>query len=208
MCYSKVASVRAAVIGFVSSFLLYNTSNDVVYKRLALFFAFVTLMQVYDAIYWDNNENNMNFIFTKIGMITNHLQPVVLAFLLSDIVSLSTISRIILLMYIAFAMVYSVEAFKKIQYTKVTKESYPSLFWEWNSLPNAYAMYALFVITLTVIAMQLQPPINYIMALVNILTFAFSKFKYKNTEVGRMWCKNVAYVPLFLLIYNYATYQH
>jgi hypothetical protein len=208
MCYSKVASVRAAVIGFGSSFLLYNTSTNVVYKRLALFFAFVTLMQVYDAIYWENGENNMNLIFTKIGMITNHLQPVILAFLLSDIVTFSTISRIILLMYIAFALVYSVEAFKRIQYTKVTKESFPSLFWEWNSLPNAYAMYALFVITISVIAMQLQPPISYIMAIVNILTFAISKFQYKNTEVGRMWCKTASYVPLLLLTYNYITSQH
>lgn len=208
MCYSKVASVRAAVIGFGSSFLLYNTSTNVVYKRLALFFAFVTLMQVYDAIFWDNEENNVNLTFTKIGMITNHLQPIVLAFLLSDIVTLSTMSMIILFMYTVFALGYSAEAFKKIQYTKVTKESYPSLFWEWNSLPNSFMMYTLFVTTLTIIVMQLKPPISYIMALVNILTFTFSKFKYKNTEVGRMWCKNVAYVPLFLLIYNYTTYQH
>ena len=54
-------------------------------KILAIFFAFIGLMQLFDWIFWENqnisnqNEKLINFIFTKIAMFVNHLQPIVLA---------------------------------------------------------------------------------------------------------------------------------
>lgn len=203
MCYSKEASVRAAIVGFVSSAILYSNAKDEWYKNLAVFFAFVTLMQVYDAIFWDSlsdnkGGNNVNFILTKIAMISNHLQPLVLAYLLSP--QQSDTTKYILYAYAIVAIIYSINAYNKIKYTVVTKESYPSLYWEWNSLSNSFEMYSLFLIALTVLAMEMPYPLNYILSIINIATFAFSKWQYKNTDIGRMWCHTASYVPMIINI--------
>jgi hypothetical protein len=216
MCYSERASINAFVIGMVSSFLLYKESINSgqkykLFQKLALFFAFVTVMQIYDAIFWrslkDNNgENKINFIFTKIAMITNHLQPIVLAFLIGSLFPLNDLSKMMLYSYIIVVGIYSIIAFNKISYTQVSKTSTPSLHWQWNTLDlensiiNPTFVYALFLATVCVICLQLPNPISYIMILINLSTFFFSKFKYKNTEIGRMWCHIAVYAPLFLLL--------
>jgi len=216
MCYSERASIKATIIGFVSSFLLYKESINSgqkykLFQKLALFFAFVTVMQIYDAIFWrslkDNNgENNINFIFTKIAMITNHLQPIVLAFLIGSLFPLNDLSKMMLYSYIIVVGIYSIIAFNKISYTQVSKISTPSLHWQWNTLDlensiiNPTFVYALFLATICVICLQLPNPISYIMIFINLSTFFFSKFNYKNTEIGRMWCHIAVYSPLFLLL--------
>lgn len=213
MCYSERASINAAIIGFVSSFLLYKESDQKLFQQLALFFAFVTLMQIYDAIFWRSlidrgGENNVNFITTKIAMITNHLQPIVLGILINMIIPLNGLSKIMLYVYTIIITIYSITAFNKISYTKVSKKSSPSLDWEWNTLDlknsiiNPGFVYALFLTTVCVICLQLPDPINYIMILINLSTFFFSKFTYKNTEIGRMWCHIAAYVPLLVLVFK------
>ena len=216
MCYSEQTSINAFVIGMVSSFLLYNESinsgpKQKLFQKLALFFAFVTVMQIYDAIFWrslqDNNgENKINFIFTKIAMITNHLQPVILAFLIGSVFQLNDLSKMMLYSYIIVVGIYSIVAFNRISYTQVSKTSAPSLHWQWNTLNldnsiiNPTFVYTLFLVTVSVICLQLPNPISYIMIFINLFTFFFSKFSYKNTEIGRMWCHIAAYIPLFLLL--------
>lgn len=217
MCYNKNSSINATIIGMLSSLLLYknqftnHTENREVFQQLALFFAFVTLMQIYDAIFWhslqDNQgKNNVNYSFTKLAMITNHLQPLVLAYLINKYIPLNNITRLVIFTYLIVAFVYSIEAYKIIDYTLVTKKSTPALHWQWNTLESTIFkseyVYALFLIVLSIISLHLPYPISYIMMLVNLSTFFFSKYNYKNLEIGRMWCHIAAYVPLLLLIFE------
>ena len=57
-------------------------------KILAFFFGFVGFMQVFDWIFWKNQDmsdpkqEKTNYLFTKIAMIFNHLQPIVLGLLI------------------------------------------------------------------------------------------------------------------------------
>jgi hypothetical protein len=219
MCYNINASVNASVVGFISSYILYNnsftTSNSesrVVFQQLAIFFAFVTLMQVYDAVFWNSLKdkrgiNNTNYLFTKIAMITNHLQPLVLAYLVNKVVKLDDITILVIYIYSFIASIYSIQAYNRIDYTLVTKESAPALHWKWNTLENGVIikpeiMYGVFLTTLSIISLQLPYPISVLMLFVNVFTFGFSRYTYKNTEIGRMWCFIAAYVPVLLLFFE------
>ena len=88
MCYSLEVSRNSFLINVISCFMLFNFSKNNNAKILSLFFLFIGFMQLFDWIFWNNqdtfNEKKMivNKIFTKIAMIFNHLQPIVLALLL------------------------------------------------------------------------------------------------------------------------------
>lgn len=206
MCYDINASIKSSIIGFSTSYLLYNYNRDVL-QSLALFFAFVTLMQVYDIIFWASLDKklgmNVNYTFTKVAMITNHLQPIILAYLVNKIIPLNNISLSILFIYSVVALIYSIDAYKLIDYTIVSEESKPSLHWRWNTIINSSIkpeiIYGLFLLSLSVISLQLPAPMNIIMLFVNLFTFIFSLYNYKNTYVGRMWCYIAAYVPILLI---------
>lgn len=216
MCYSLKASINSSIIGIISSFILYNNTSSKwskIFKILALFFSFVTLMQIYDIIFWKSLENGdgktyTNFIFTKIAMITNHLQPLVLAYLINTIIPLNNYSKFMVYIYFILGIVFSIKAFNKISYTIVTEESSPSLYWEWNNFDKSYfsdVVYTVFLMTFAILCLQLDSPINIIMIITNFLTFFLSKWTYKGSNVGRFWCVFAAYIPLFLLIINQIT---
>jgi hypothetical protein len=203
MCYDIVASKRASIIGLASSFLLYNFTNTNEFKGLALFFAFVTLMQVYDWIFWLNQEKNaINYLFTKIAMISNHLQPIMLACIIVFYIgkNLDNESLTALCAYGIVALIYSIYIFDKIDYTLVTEKSSPSLYWQWNNFKHSSVVYAFFLLALSIISYNsFSFPLNYIMTFINIATFFFSMYTYKNSIIGRMWCHYASYVPVCLL---------
>lgn len=211
MCYDLQASIRSTLTGIITCYILYNynlsQSPNVhrTFQTLALFFAFVTLMQVYDWIFWEslkynNGENTTNYIFTKIAMISNHLQPIVLASLVNQVYPLNETSKLVLLVYSIFSILYSVNAYQRLQYTTVTERSTPVLDWQWNSFEYTKPLYTLFVLSFILTSLNLPYPLNYLMVLINIATYSFSYYSYKNTAIGKGWCFISCYVPLFLLL--------
>lgn len=218
MCYDLNTSVNSSIIGMVSSFILYNHNfnqnieSRKVFKVLALFFAFVTLMQIYDVIFWkslqkNSGKTNINFIFTKIAMITNHLQPIVLAYLINTIIPLNDLSKFTIYFYSILISVYSIMSFNKISYTIVTEESSPSLYWEWNNMDRGYFVYGVFLLTLCVLSLQLGYPMNIFLLIINLFTFFLARYKYKQSNIGRFWCNFAAYVPFVLLISEITYYS-
>lgn len=214
MCYSLETSQKSAITGFLTSIILYkftfnqNKQTHLIFKSLALFFLFVSLMQVYDWIFWlnpfTNQENlNINFIFTKIAMISNHLQPIILALVVSLYTKLNYFTKLTVFIYTIVALFYSIYAYNKITYTVVTDKSSPALEWEWNNLPGAFYFYALFLFTFCVVSFNLPFPFNYILFFINIATFTFSYYTLKKNIIGRIWCKIVAYIPLLFIIIQY-----
>jgi hypothetical protein len=182
-------------------------SNTPMFQQLGMFYGFVSLMQLYDIIFWDSLKTNGGFtqtnkITTMIAMITNHLQPLVLAYLISRITTLHTHSIWITMVYAVIALIYSTDVGRTLDYTVVTKKSQPSLHWKWNTpnepiIPNRM-MYGLFLITMVIVVFELPSPIRYIVLSTIVLTFAFSFYVYKSTLVGRMWCYIGAYMPLLI----------
>lgn len=204
MCYTSEASRTSFLVNFITCSILYIHAKNNNYSRIfALFFAFVGLMQLYDWIFWENlGENNINYVFTKIAMISNHLQPLILAYLIYIFTgNIGYFSKIIIMLYFIFGLIYSIKIYDSIKYTVVSEKSTPSLFWEWNFLPHSLIVYILFLLALTVLCYEnFDYPINIIFSLINILSFLFASYYYKGQGIGRFWCYFASYIPLFVLV--------
>lgn len=211
MCYSLKASFNSFIINIVSCYvLLYvakykNKETTLLFHNLSLFFMFVGLMQLYDLIFWislryNRGKNTINYLTTKIAMLSNHLQPIILAYLISRVYPLGNVTKYILTLYICICIWYSYTSFINIDYTRVTNNSFPALDWKWNNLENAEIFYAFFLVTFSFATLNLRYPFNILMLIINIFTFTFSFYNFKRKTVGHMWCKIAAYVPFFLLL--------
>lgn len=196
MCYSEQASIRALIFGMSASIILYFKN-----RALGIFFGFVTLMQFYDYLFWKNTPNNK--FWTKIAMITNHLQPIVLALAIvyANKQTLGRYSKIIILFYSLVILIYSANIWPHLTTTKVTPQSKPSLHWEWNDRQGSTIAYAVFVSALTVLSLEnFEWPSNVVLSFITLATFFLSLYKFKNVHaVGRFWCHYAAFVPLVLI---------
>jgi hypothetical protein len=202
MCYTFRASIVNGLVSVITSIVVYTSTENEIIKSLALFFLFVSLMQWYDAIFWATGESRINYLFTKIAMITNHLQPLVLYYLISRNIEMTMITQISLITYAIYAMIYSIYAFNTIEYTGVTELSSPMLDWKWNNLPGARIMYFLFFMVFTLISLNLPGILSLVMLILNLGTFFFSYYTFKRQNIGQMWCVISAYVPLVLAIFK------
>jgi hypothetical protein len=212
MCYTSTTSINAFTIGIISSILLIIKGilqRKKQLKIIGIFFIFVTLMQLYDYIFWTNppttpSSSKINEITTKLACVTNHLQPIILALLFYYFnKKLSQSSTILISIYTISILIYTINGWNKLKYTGVTTKSYPSLNWQWNHLEGAKIIYVLFLLSLAYLFFDnLNYPINIVASLATVLTFAYSIYKYNNNlSSGRFWCYFAAFVPLIFLLF-------
>lgn len=226
MCYSLEQSKIAFTVNIFTCYILYIYKNSPTYKILALFFLFVGLIQFFDIIFWENQnikdekQEKINYITTKIAMIANHLQPIVLAILIYLFTGkLGKSSQIIILIYTIFVVFFSILAYKKINYTLVdeisvrhTNEIKPSLNWTWRSKIlnwpwrskiNTNLFYVFFLISYIVLFYEnFKYPLNIFSIFIGGLSFILSAYYYKRTLMGRFWCKVVAFMPIFFILFD------
>ena len=199
MCYTKDASIFSFAVNVVSSGVLFTMS-----PTLGAFYFFVGLMQLYDYVFWTYpGTNRINGAVTKLAMVSNHLQPIVLALLVHAYVRrLTLLSLVVVWTYVAVASVYTLAHWSDVHYTNVHPKSYPSLYWEWNDKPGAQLLYALFVATLVVLfGLNFKAPLNVVLAGLAVASFALSWYYYKGkTAVGRFWCYFAAFLPMFVSV--------
>jgi hypothetical protein len=163
-------------------------------------------MQLYDYILWHNQTKNAtNAFVTRLAMITNHLQPLVLALAIValDKKRVGPITRWLLPVYTIVAVVYSIYAWFGIDYTLVTESSRGSLFWAWNYQGGyiAVGMYTMFLLTLCVLAYEhYERPINWIFVICIVLSFLFGSIYFKGRTEGRFWCWTAGFIPLILVV--------
>jgi hypothetical protein len=225
MCYSEEQSRKSFLINIVACYVLYNYNKDSTHKILALFFGFVGLMQLFDIIFWNNlnikdsKQADINYITTKIALFANHLQPIVLAYLIYIFTgSLGKISKNLLSIYTVIIIFYTFDTYNKIKYTEVTNVSIrdtndllfpnaeddiikPSLKWEWNLQSYNTPVYLTFLLTLVVLSYEnFNYPFNIILAFINVFTFILSAYFYKGQSLGRFWCKFAAWLPLLFIL--------
>ena len=215
MCYTASTSINTFVIGLLSSLLLYlKSSNDISlssqisseYKIVALFFMFVSFMQLFDYIFWTNYRNQTNKTFTKIATIVNHLQPIVLAILIytfskNSSERLSSFSKYLTYFYSIIILLYTINIWNSLEYTEVTEKSSPSLFWKWNAGENAGFVYSVFLITLIILFYSNLPNIGIFVSIITAMSFFLSFFKYQiQISTGRFWCYFAAFAPLIFLL--------
>jgi hypothetical protein len=222
MCYSEEQSKESFIINLITGYILYTYKNNPTYKILALFFLFIGLMQLFDIIFWntqninDENTAKINYVTTKLAMFANHLQPIILAYLIHAFTGkLGKISLIMIFIYIIFIFIYTIEAYNKINYTLVNKVNMnnlifiksrdddlrPSLIWDWNIQENSDLVYPVYIITLTILFYEnFKCPLNIVMVFINLFTVTLSTYIYKGQTLGRFWCKFAAWIPLLLIL--------
>ncbi len=202
MCYTADKSIYAFIVGSSISLYLFNqTSSDL--KVIGGFFFFVSFMQLFDYIFWTTKNIETNRLTTKIACIFNHLQPLVLAYLIIKYKGvLSPELNKLVLLYGLVITVYTVSNWKSLDTTVVTKESSPSLDWKWNHWKYAGGVYILFLIALmTLFFYNTNYPYNYVSMILVFISFLFSYYKYQiQKSTGRFWCYFAAYAPAIFLV--------
>jgi hypothetical protein len=76
MCFNEQVSILTYIVGIIGCINLYFNLD---LKVEAIFFACVVQMQLVEYFLWNNQScNQMNIDTTKVGIIINHMEPIVL----------------------------------------------------------------------------------------------------------------------------------
>lgn len=201
MCYSPIISLMTFFEAIIFSWLLYVTYD----KVIAAFFAFVALMQLYDYIFWKSQEyKTLNMWTTRMAMITNYAQPIVLAIFIVYLGGqrLKPLSMYLVSVYTLAAFLYVISMWDKVRYTATCEmSSVRGLIWEWNYQRGCYVVHTLFLLCVIMLFLEhFKWPIKWFLAIIGILSFMFSFTYIKVRAVGRMWCWFVGLMPLFMYI--------
>lgn len=203
MCYDIQTSLIALFINIVTSIYLYQSTNKQL-QVIALFFLFVGFMQFWDAIFWTyDTSTTINIYSTKMAMIWNHLEPIVLALLIPMIMKtqLSVPSKLIVCVYTISIVIYSIYGWNTLKGTGQTNQTCGSLYWQWNNMKGSSIVYSLFLVCLVVLAYQFTGWIRVLCISLTLLSFFFSVYKYRiSYSTGRFWCYFASFSSFFFII--------
>lgn len=216
MCYSLEQSKIVFTVNIFTCYILYIYKNSPTYKILALFFLYIGLMQFFDIIFWENQnikdekQEKINYITTKIAMIVNFLQPIVLAILIYLFTGkLGKLSQIVIIIFTIFITYFTILTYKKINYTvvneisvKYTNEMKPYLNWPWLSKINVSFIIFFLINYFILFYENFKYPLNIFSIFIGGLSFILSAYYYKRTLIGRFWCKVVAFMPIFFILFD------
>ena len=200
MCFSKKVSMLTYIIGIVGSINLYFNLN---LKIEAIFFAWVVQMQLIEYFLWNNQScNQLNINTTKLGIIINHLEPIILwiAILLLSTHKLPEYVNMLMIIFTLVSIIYT----KNVFLDKCTLKEKKHLIWNWTFEKNSNIYYGFFILCLNLLFIYGVDNGN-ILAILTTGFFFISKLLYKNEKsVGAMWCFFAAFAPWIIpILYNY-----
>ena len=111
MCFSAEISIITFIVGIIGSLLCISLGKPVD-KILGYFFIFVSLMQGIEYLLWNHQKcDNYNRFLSILGMVLNHLQPIVLGLLILYFnKNVSTkIMYLIMFLYLCAIIPYSIQ---------------------------------------------------------------------------------------------------
>ena len=203
MCFSPLASLSTFLIGIIGAILTITlgTPTD---KLVGLFFGFVSSMQGIEFALWKNqNCNTMNKIMSILGMVLNHIQPIVLSILILLLNNdLSTMTKqIIILSTIIYAIVITAYS---LQFTEdddgcTLKNEHNHLEWDWNGMKNKTLVYMLFLCMLVFLFYVGTPDkkSGILLSCLSLISYLISYFIYKDQKVvGALWCIFASFTPI------------
>lgn len=205
MCYSAEVSLLTFTIGFGFSILL-TTRKNKFHKLLGYFLGFVSLMQFIEFLLWRHQIcDTYHKILSILGMILNHMQPVILAIVTGYIYDKNiNVLSLITLIYLAVIIPYSAQYTSSLQCSKVIQGSgNPHLVWNWNNMSYSTLVYSVFLAAFVGIALFGMPiSEGRSFAIIALLTYAGSSLIYERKVVGSLWCFWVAFIPAIIYLLN------
>ena len=203
MCYTADTSLYTFIIGAMTSLVLIGQTRPD-YQIVGGFFFVVSLMQLYDYIFWTHlPPSELNRQVTRLACLTNYIQPFVLALLIYRIKKqISPVAIAFLMAYALVIITYLYVSWNKLEYTEVTEKSNGSLEWSWNHQKGYEWVAFFFVSTLAILFWKhLQSPLHLYLSIAIVASFFFSMYKYKiRPIVGRFWCYFAAWVPAVIIV--------
>ncbi len=210
MCFSPEISLITFIVGIIGAALSFSlgTTTD---KIVGTIFGFISLMQGIEFGLWKHqNCDNINKTFTSLGLIFNHIQPIVLAAIIlyfnknlssNEFSYKRNIIILLTIIYTAVIIFYSLQF--QLQDECTIKNDYQHLQWNWNLLKYKGIVYTLFLITVIIIFLIGTP--NFVqgifIAIFLLVSYMISFFIYKERNIiGSMWCFFSALFPFFWFI--------
>jgi hypothetical protein len=198
MCFSEQMSIIAFSVGMIGSILVVSL-GEIHDKIWGYWFLFLSLMQLIDFFLWRNQTcDNNNYIISILGIILNHLQPIVIGILILLIntnLSYQDVRSILylLLVYICTIVPYTWQCIAKTQCTLKNHNNHMD--WKWNSMYAAIFVYFVYLMTCFLLFYWFVPVYGMFFAFVTLFTFIISYIFY-NSEVGNMWCFFTMFLPI------------
>jgi hypothetical protein len=202
MCYSENASIISFSFGIIGS-LLCVSLGTVTDKILGFFMCFVSLMQGIEYLLWRHQMcDNYNKIISILGMMLNHLQPIVLGLiviLFNPKLSETTLRWIYFFMaiYLLIIIPYSIQFLQDSDsLCTIKNKETKHLQWNWNSFKYFNFVYTIFTLTFCALFLLGLPKLKYgiYAALVSIITILTSKYFYPQKHTGAIWCFYVVFL--------------
>jgi len=205
MCFSAEVSIITFIIGMIGSFLCINLGT-VTDKIIGYFFGFVALMQLIEFLLWRHQKcDTYNKVISILGMLLNHLQPVVLALLVlffNKNIKEKWIIYLILFVYLIVIIPYSIQFIRSGDFDCTLKDIKEDshLVWNWNGMNMSSIVYVIFTLSMALISVFGLPNLTQgiLMGILVVVSFVTSIFLYPNKAVGALWC---FYTVFILFIY-------
>jgi len=203
MCFSEQMSIIAFSVGMIGSILVYSLGK-IYDKIVGLWIGFVSCMQLVDFFLWRNQTcNRTNYITSIVGIILNHLQPIMLGIIILCVnteLSYQDIKTIllILLIYLCVMVPYTWQCIVKTQCT--LKDNNNHMDWKWNHFDYWILVYLVFLITCVLLYYWFVPVYGMFFAFVTLYTFILSAIFY-NKEIGNMWCFFTIFLPILYYLF-------
>ena len=211
MCYSAESSLNAFIIGSASSLFLLNSKNNID-KHIGFFFITVNLMQLLEYFIWKDQKCG------KINQFASRLITVVLSFQVFSIMfggylfntfNLDKQTLLILSMLIFIYMIYVIIYNFNNNLTWCTKKNKEGhLVWpniDYNNFSTIITTYIFYIILGLVFPFLAKDKIKPIFVVLSgLLILIYSKLSIiTKTSYESKWCYFSAFVPLFLIIFNF-----
>ncbi len=213
MCYSLRLSALSLSVGLLGCYLLVRLAPPkyrAISKAIALFFAFVYLMQLIEMMMWTDQEcnNGLNRIASSLGPLLNHLQPVVLlvaatAFLPSariipqSLVYFANAAYVFYVIYMYGKYVSVGSAGNGHEFcTRPNAEGH--LDWPWKH----YFEYGFYFFMMILNAVNYYQNPQLMIALVVSFALLYVSGTQFTKNIGEFWCLMVVSVPYVILAWQ------
>src|SRR6056300_660702 len=211
MCYSANTSIATFLSNYGITFVAFLFALNSDTKVAIQFLSFIGLMQLFDYMFWINpSPTKMNYIITKIAMIVNLLQPIIMVLLIYNYKNyVKDLTLLIVALYTVFAIVYINNSWSKVMYTKEHVKG-EGLIWEWHTQKGHIFLFYLFILSLAIASYEnLDTSMKYILSILLVFTYLISwlknniKMKSSSKYSGRLWCYYSALLPGIILLLNH-----